>query len=142
MSTSLLDDQSAAGAPAAEGPTVRVRRPVTPWRRAWRTIDHWIVVIHRWIGILTCLACVVWCLSGIALIYIVEPKVMDAEYRASLDPIAWAQVKTDPSAALKAAGLKGFPRRMRLEMSGGVPVYFLTDWAGNQSAVSAQSVRK
>ena len=136
MSSSWLQDQTAGAAPA------RARRPVSAARRAWRTLDHWIVLIHRWIGIVTCLACVVWCLSGIALIYIVEPKVMDAEYRASLNPIVWDQVKIDPTAALKASGLKGFPQRMRLEMSGGQPVYFLNDWNGAPVAVSAVDGKK
>ena len=135
MTTSLSREQPTAAAP-------RVRRPASALRRAWRMADHWIMLVHRWIGIVTCLACVVWGPSCIALIYIVEPKVMDAEYRASLEPIAWSQVKTDPSAALKVAGLKSFPQRMRLEMSGDRPVYFFTDWKGDQPAVYADTGQK
>jgi hypothetical protein len=131
-------DQTGSATPA---PSI-ARRPITPVRRLWRETEHWIVTIHRWVGILTCLACVVWCLSGIALIYVVEPKVMDAEYHASLNPIVWSQVRTDPTAALKAAGLNGFPKRMRLEMSGGRPVYFFTDWNGAQPAVYADTGQK
>lgn len=123
-------------------PVQRQRRPVTVWRRLWRRIDHWIMLTHRWIGIFACLICVVWCLSGIALIYIVEPKVMDAEYRASLNPIDFSEVHVDPTAALKASGINGFPSRMRLEMSGGRPVYFMTDWKGNQSAVFGDTGEK
>ena len=63
-------------------------------RRAMiRRLRRWLYIGHRWIGIFTCLISVVWCLSGIALIYIVQPKVMDAEYRASLNPIAWNEVR-------------------------------------------------
>jgi len=130
------------GEGGAQSPPPRARRPVTPLRRVWRHVDHWIMLLHRWIGIIVCLLAVVWSLSGIALIYIVEPKVMDAEYRASLNPIDWSQVQTDPSAALKTAGLKGFPQRMRLEMSGGRPVYFFTDWNGDQPAVFADTGQK
>jgi len=94
-------------------------------------------MLHRWIGIVTCLACVIWCLSGIALIYIVQPKVMKAEYLQGLNPIIWADVHVMPQTALEASGLASFPSRMRLEMSGGRPVYFLTDWDGAVTAVSA-----
>jgi hypothetical protein len=53
----------------------------------------------------------VWCLSGIALIHIVEPKVMDAEYRASLNPIVCSQVRTDPTSVpchIPAGSLRKF----------------------------------
>lgn len=120
----------------------RVRRPVTPWRRLWRRIDHWVMLTHRWIGIFACLICVVWCVSGIALIYIVEPKVMDAEYLASLNAIDFSAVHVDPAAALAASGVKTFPKRMRLEMSGGRPVYFISDWNENQPAVFADTGEK
>jgi hypothetical protein len=132
----VFPDPASAPSPAVSAPRPP-RRTLSPTARVWRRIEHWIILIHRWIGILTCLACVVWCLSGIVLIYIVQPKVMDAEYRASLNPIAWSQVRTDPTAALKASGVKTFPQRMRLEMSGGRPVYFFTDWNGAVSAVTA-----
>lgn len=135
MNRAFLTDEVADAIPAA----AHARRRVSRLRRLWRTIDHWVVVTHRWIGIFACLICAVWCLSGIALIYIVEPKVMDAEYRASLNPIEWDQVRVDPGAALNAAGLTGFPQRMRLEMSGGRPVYFLVDWSGAQTAVFADT---
>lgn len=123
-------------------PVQRQRRPVTPWRRLWRRVDHWIMLTHRWIGIFACLICLVWCLSGIALIYIVEPKVMDAEYRASLNPIEFSQVRVDPTAALRASAITGFPSQMRLEMLGGRPVYFVTDWKGTQSAVFGDTGEK
>ncbi|HVY33494.1 MAG TPA: PepSY domain-containing protein [Caulobacteraceae bacterium] len=134
MSAPPWEDQGPSGA-IRSGP--RTRRPVTPWRKAWRGIEHWIVLIHRWIGIATCLICTVWCLSGIALIYVVQPKVMDQEYRAGLNPILWSQVHIGPTAALEAAGLAAFPQRARLEMSGGRPVYSFTDWSGAQVAVGA-----
>src|ERR1700722_678733 len=140
MNEALLEQPAVAR--AADRPRRSTQRGVRLSRRLWRVVERWIVLIHRWVGIVTCLICVVWCLSGIALIYIVEPKVMDEEYRASLNPIAWGQVHTDPTAALKAAGLNGLPQRMRLEMSGGRPVYFFTDWNGTQPAVYADTGRK
>jgi hypothetical protein len=92
MNEAFLDQtESATPAPSP------ARRPITPVRRLWLETGQWIATIHRWVGILTCLAYGVWCLSGIALIYIIEPKVMDAEYRASLNPIVWSQVRTDPT---------------------------------------------
>lgn len=137
MTQTTLDATPSAQPAARSG-----RRERSLLERLWRQIDRWIVWIHRWIGIVTCLACVVWCVSGIALIYIVEPKVMDEEYRASLNPIAWSQVRTDPTAAMKAAGLKSYPQRLRLEMSGGRPVYLFTDWKGAQPAVFADTGQK
>ena len=127
---------------AFSGFEVQRPRGPAPLRRLWRKVDRWIVLTHRWIGIFACLICVVWSLSGIALIYIVEPKVMDAEYRASLNPMDWTLVRLDPGAALKMSGLTGFAQRMRLEMSGGRPVYFFVAWDGTQSAVFADTGQK
>lgn len=115
----------------------RKRRPVTPWRRAWRAIDHWIVLIHRWLGIITCILGAIWCLSGIAIMYVVQPKLTELEHHAGLPPITWDQVKVAPTEALKAAGQTTFPQDMALEMQGGAPVWLITDWKGASHPISA-----
>lgn len=95
------------------------------------------MLAHRWIGIAACLLCTIWCLSGIVLIYVVQPHLTEKEYVAGLNPIDWGQVHLDPTAALRAAQLQRFPAEMRLEMQRQRPVYRMTDWKGVAHVVSA-----
>ncbi len=110
---------------------------MTPARRAWRVVDRWLVLIHRWLGIVTCVLGAIWCLSGIAIMYVVQPKLTELEHFAGLAPIAWDQVKVTPTEALKAAGQKTFPQDMALEMQGGAPVWLITDAKGLGHPISA-----
>src|SRR3954470_3284966 len=73
-----------SGTPAAP---VRPRRQRSALRRAWRGVEHWIVVAHRWIGIGTCVLAAIWCLSGIAIMYVVSPKLTEVEHHTGLTPI-------------------------------------------------------
>jgi sulfite reductase (NADPH) flavoprotein alpha-component len=96
-----------------------------------------IITIHRWVGIVACLYFVVWFVSGLVLAYVRWPAMDSAEKLAVLKPLDWRQVQVMPDKALAAAGMSEFPRELRLEMSGGKPVYRITDWKKRHHTVSA-----
>ena len=96
-----------------------------------------IITIHRWLGVLACVLFVTWFVSGLVLAYVRFPAMSLDERMAVLKPIDWRQVQVLPDAALKHAGLGEFPQDLRLEMSGGKPVYRITDWAKHHHTVSA-----
>lgn len=96
-----------------------------------------IITIHRWLGVLACILFVMWFVSGLVLAYVRFPAMSLDERLSVLKPIDWRQVQVTPDAALGRAGLSEFPQDLRLEMSGGKPVYRITDWTKHHHTVSA-----
>lgn len=80
---------------------------------------------HRWLGILTCLLCVMWFLSGLVMLYVPFPTWRDAERLATLPPLAAPQITITPDAAVTTSGLARDGLTLRLEMWGTEPVYLL-----------------
>ncbi len=76
---------------------------------------------HRWSGIILCLFFAVWFVSGVVMMYVPFPSFRAPERIAGAPPIDWAQVRVGPGAVLGELG--ALPDEMRLEMSGGRPVY-------------------
>jgi hypothetical protein len=60
-----------------------------PARKPWA--PKWLVVLHRYIGIVMGLLMLLWFLSGIAMLFVHWPEVTDAERAVGLPPIAWGQ---------------------------------------------------
>lgn len=96
-----------------------------------------IITIHRWLGILACIYFVIWFVSGVVLAYVRWPAMDPAEKLTMLKQVDWNQVQVMPDKALAAAGMSEFPRDLRLEMSGGKPVYRIIDWKKGHHTVSA-----
>lgn len=96
-----------------------------------------IIWIHRWLGIVACVLMTSWFVSGFVLAYVHFPAMDSSEKLTVLRPIRWEQVRVEPPDALAAVGLEKGASSLRLEMSGNRPVYRITDWAGNNAAVSA-----
>lgn len=101
-----------------------------------KTGRRWLYIGHRWTGIALCLLFAIWFLSGVVMMYVPFPSFRAEERVATAPPIRWDDVKVAPDAALETLKLNGFPTDMRLGMSGGIPVYFMTTDDGRQ-AVSA-----
>lgn len=114
-------------APGAQGGT---------WRSAVKAGKRWLYWIHRWLGITTCLLCVMWFLSGLVMLYVPFPSWSDEERVAHLPPIATERIAVMPDEALSVAGVRGLPGTFRLEMLGDEPVYRIVG-KGQRSAVSA-----
>ena len=39
----------------------------------------WLYLTHRWIGIVTCLLCAVWFISGLVMVYVPYPGLSDRD---------------------------------------------------------------
>ena len=84
---------------------------------------RWLVVFHRWLGIATCLLCVMWFLSGLVMLYVAFPSWTDEERIARLPVIDAQQVRVTPADALRRTGIDSAPTTFHLEMLGPTPVY-------------------
>jgi uncharacterized iron-regulated membrane protein len=103
----------------------------------WR----WLYIVHRWIGIVTCLLFAVWFVSGLVMVYVPFPSLSRAERLAGLAPIDWRQVRLQPAEALSAAGVYAPPRSMALEMRGSQAVWRIDPWDAPQTTLSASDGR-
>ena len=99
--------------------------------QAWR----WLYLVHRWIGIVTCLLFAMWFVSGLVMIYVPFPALTRAERLEGLTPIAWDQVRAQPAAVLAAE--RGPPRTLALEMRDRAPVWHVGGWDGAERLYSA-----
>ncbi|WP_315834340.1 PepSY domain-containing protein [Bradyrhizobium prioriisuperbiae] len=106
-------------------------------RRLIRQARRWLYITHRWIGIGTCLLFAMWFVSGVVMMYVAFPGLTDSERWAALPPIAWDKVQVTPDRAMAVAGLKTYPRDLRLAMLNDTPVYRLLGWDGVRKTVSA-----
>lgn len=107
-------------------------------RRAWRPFKRWLYWFHRWLGVVTCLLCVMWFVTGLVMLYVPFPSFGDAERVATLPAVAVSDVRVLPDEALSKAGVGEMPSTFRLEMFAGEPVYRII--AGDKrSTISAAS---
>lgn len=111
-------------------------------RRLARQAQRWLYLIHRWIGIATCLLIALWFISGVVMMYVAFPGLTDAERRALLPVIDWQQVRLTPEQALAAANQTEWPHGIRLEMLGTEPVYRLMPWDHSRLTISAVDGRR
>ena len=102
---------------------------------------RWLYIIHRWIGIVTCLLFAMWFVSGVVMMYVAFPQLTDREHWAALPAIAWGRVHVPPDQAMAIAGLARYPRDLRLVMLDDTPIYRLTDWDGARKTISAMDGR-
>ncbi len=122
------------GAPAAR-PAFRKAPSV---RSVWRAAKRWLYVFHRWTGIILCLFFAIWFVSGVVMIYVPFPSFRAPERIASAAPIDWARVRVGPDAVLASLRTREFPAELRIGMTGGDPVYYVTT-EGGRRAVSAET---
>ena len=107
-------------------------------RRALNTGKRWLLYIHRWLGVMTCVLSVMWFLSGLVMLYVPFPAWGDEQRLAALPPIAPGTVNVLPDKALAKSGLTALPSVFRLEMGAGGPVYRIVA-DGKHVSVSATS---
>jgi hypothetical protein len=79
-----------------------------------------ILLVHRYLGIAVGALMVMWCLSGVVMMYVSYPALGENVRLAHLQPIAWR----DCCKIADAPGADSSPRRMRIEMLDGKPVLF------------------
>jgi len=99
---------------------------------------RWLYIVHRWIGIFSCLLFAIWFLSGLVMIYVPFPALTAQERLAGPEQIDWPRVAVQPAAALVAADITS-PKAMALEMRDGAPVWRIDPWDGPQRTVAAST---
>ncbi|HMN45253.1 MAG TPA: PepSY domain-containing protein [Povalibacter sp.] len=105
------------------------------------TLWRWLVVGHRWLGIVTCVLFALWFASGLVMMYVGYPQLTSQERLARLEPIDWSRVKVEPQAVLDGLSLPQYPRSFRLVMVNGEPVYQIAGIGWPVQAVSAADGR-
>ena len=98
---------------------------------------RWLYVVHRWIGIATCLLFAMWFISGLVMMYVAFPRLTDDERLSALPGIVWSKVQIAPDRAMAIAGTEHYPRDLRLSMMDDTPVYRVTGWKGAAVTISA-----
>lgn len=98
----------------------------------WHAVKRWLYLIHRWIGIATCLLFVMWFASGLVMLYVPFPSLERDEEFQGLAPIAWERVVQLPQAEEPL-------RQLTLEMRGDRPIWRLSPWDAPPSSVWADS---
>ncbi|MVT66370.1 PepSY domain-containing protein [Bradyrhizobium pachyrhizi] len=98
---------------------------------------RWLYIVHRWIGIATCLLFAMWFISGIVMMYVAFPRLTDSERLAALPVIPWNKVRVTPDRAMAIAGVERYPRDLRLSMMDDTPVYRVAGWEGGMITISA-----
>jgi len=88
----------------------------------WRKL---LIYSHRWLGIVLGVMFVIWCISGIILMYYAMPRLTAAERLMRMEPLNLSAVQVAPADAAKAAKLTGkqSPSRLRVAMLGNRPIY-------------------
>ncbi len=92
-------------------------------RRLIKQAKQWLYWVHRWLGVATCLLCVMWFFSGLVMLYVPFPSWKDEERIASPPPVATERVQITPDEAMARAGVTSMPSVFRIEMFGDEPVY-------------------
>ena len=85
----------------------------------WRKV---LIYSHRWLGIVLGILFVVWCISGIVLMYRSMPRLTAAERLIRMQPLDLSSVQITPAEAANRLELKS-PTRLRVAMLGNRPVY-------------------
>ncbi|MGX1347823.1 putative iron-regulated membrane protein [Bradyrhizobium elkanii] len=98
---------------------------------------RWLYIVHRWIGIATCLLFAMWFISGLVMMYVAFPRLTDSERLAALPVMPWNKVQLAPDRAMAIAGVERYPRDLRLSMMDDTPVYRVTGWQGEVITISA-----
>lgn len=120
------------GAPAPDASFVDVTL-----RNFGKRVLRWLLLGHRWLGIVFALVFAVWFLSGAVMMYVGFPRLTESERRAALPPLALPGGMIGPDAALAAAKVLGPPGRIDLGMLGDIPVYRVGALDGARTTVSA-----
>src|ERR1700704_4890796 len=81
-----------------------------------------ILLLHRYLGIGVGVLMVMWCLSGVVMMYVSYPTLAESARLEALEPIAWSgccKISEAQRTSLKTAG------GSTIEMLAGRPVLFL-----------------
>lgn len=129
-----MADRGIATLRARRRPVVLIPAGVAKaWRRVWR----WLLLAHRWVGVAFAGLFVMWFVSGAVMMYVPFPSLTERERLAGLPPLALGAIRVDADAAIRRAGLDGWPRDVRLVTTLGRPAWQLRGWDDTRHTVFA-----
>jgi hypothetical protein len=99
---------------------------------------HALIVIHRWLGIVTCLFFAMWFASGIVMHFVPFPELTDAQRIDGLGDIDLSRLQHGPADAIRGRDARDI-RRVRLIQRPDGPVYVI-EGAASVKAVYAVSL--
>ena len=102
-------------------------------------LKHWLVIVHRWLGVAMCLFFALWFATGIIMMYVEYPELTEEERLAWQPELTLDRVAVAPAQAVSTSGLSGPIERLTLAMLGNRPAYELTDTLGAIAVVFADS---
>src|ERR1700744_574293 len=88
-----------------------------------RMMTRWLLLLHRYLGIGLGLLMVMWCLSGLVMMYVSYPALPETARIEQLAPIAWKGCCRFPNAPDNARSWAG----AQIEMLAGRPTLYLED---------------
>jgi hypothetical protein len=98
---------------------------------------RWLYLLHRWLGIATCLLMGLWFFSGVVMMYVGYPKLTPLERLGHLPALNLQGCCVSAATALARAGIKGAPEEMTLAMVGSEPAYLVRERRGAVHALRA-----
>lgn len=147
MSSAARAAGGAAGASrdAAKPPLAGAFRPAAAARqllaagaRPWSRAKRYVFLLHRWLGIGTCVLIALWFASGIVMMYVEYPELTEQERLDALPPLELARARLGPAEAAAALDApSGAPVRLRLTSVLGRPAYELAHADGRARIVFA-----
>jgi uncharacterized iron-regulated membrane protein len=105
-----------------------------------RSANRALYFVHRWLGIFTCILCLIWFVSGLVMVYVPFPAWTEAERLGALPALDGSKIAVTPDQALAVSGLKADAATLRLEVYGDEPVYRI-ETRGKALSVSATDGR-
>ncbi len=107
-------------------PTPTASRPAADARARKAWAPRWLVILHRYVGVAVGALMLLWCLSGVVMLFVHYPQVGRDDRLARLPPIDWSRCCTfggsveasTPVAAAAIEDLAGAPV-LRLRLAGG-----------------------
>jgi PepSY-associated TM region len=94
-----------------------------------RQLLRWLILGHRYLGMVLGILMALWCLSGIVMIYVPFPQLVESERLAALSPIDWRGCCTTgmPTASLAEFQMEMVGETRVLRLSGDEGTYRLVD---------------
>ena len=101
-------------------------------------MPRWLIILHRYTGVVMGLLMTLWCLSGVVMMYVGYPELSDAQRLKALSPIDWARCCDAAGAGREDADpVDGF----RIESLGQTPVLRLSLGMGRVRTVDLTTGR-
>lgn len=104
-------------------------------------VKRLLFLVHRWMGIALCLFFSIWFVSGVVMMYVGYPKLTATERLTRLPALNPEQIRISPQQALRAAGVSGAPKDIRLAAAAGGRAVYLIGPAGGDRATGRAKPR-